>query len=225
MAFFEVEFPRFIRYGMSGGDGFSTTPNEGFSGFEQRNRNWSKSRSKWSCSVTSQQNAAGNLTDFDLLRNFHLVVGGSADAFRLYNHMDHSISMQSGSGILAPGDGANKIFQLQKTYSIAGRTYVRKITKPITSAVKDYRNVSLLDTVIMYVNGTPEPAFTLDYATGLVTFTSAPSMGAIVAADCDFHFPVRFASDDFIGTITDSDVKDGKGIVKVASMDLMEVRL
>jgi uncharacterized protein (TIGR02217 family) len=47
MAFFETEFPRTVGYKATGGPTFNTTVNEGFSGFEQRNKNWSIARAKY----------------------------------------------------------------------------------------------------------------------------------------------------------------------------------
>jgi uncharacterized protein (TIGR02217 family) len=227
MAFFEVEFPRKLSYAMTGGAMFSTSVNMGFSGFEQRNRNWNTARGKWQVMVSSQQNGSGVVTDFDLLRNFHLVVGGMADAFRLFEPTDFSISLAAGTGILTPGTGAQTIFQLTKSYKIAGRTYVRNITKPITTSVKDYQGNALTNTIVVYVNGVAKTLgvdYTLDYTTGKITFTVAPANGAVVAADCQFHWPVRFNSDEFRGTIEESDVKNNKALVSVA-VDLMEIRL
>jgi len=45
--FFECEFPTAIAFQASGGQMFSTQINEGFSGYEQRNQNWSLPRGKW----------------------------------------------------------------------------------------------------------------------------------------------------------------------------------
>lgn len=227
MSFFEVEFPRKLKYGMSGGAAFSTTVNSGLSGYEQRNRNWSKARGKWTVSAIARQNADTDvLTDFDLLRNFHLVVGGMADAFRLYEPTDHSLSLASGTGIIGTGNGSNKIFQLTKTYKVGGRSYVRNITKPITASVEDYLGNTLPNSVIVYLNAVAQMSgYTLDYTTGIITFTAAPGMGVVVSADAQFHYPVRFNKDDFPSTVDESDVLGGNAIVTCAAMELMEVRL
>lgn len=214
---------------MSGGASFSTNVNTGFSGFEQRNRNWAKARNKWTVSVMSQQDpTAESVEDFDLVRNFHLNVGGQADGFRLYEPTDHSASLEEGTGILGvTGDGSNHDFQLTKAYKIAGRTYYRKITKPITSDVDNYLGEALDDTFAAYVNGslkTVTTDYTLDHTTGILHFITAPSNGAIIAWSGDFHFPVRFASDDFKGTVQESDVRGGHAIVGV-TMDLIEIRV
>jgi uncharacterized protein (TIGR02217 family) len=229
--FFEVEFPRKLSYGMTGGNTFSTTVNKGFSGYEQRNKNWKSSLSKWTVSVHSQQGAEANgnvsfITDFDLLRDFNLVVTGQGDAFRLFEPTDYSLSLASGTGILAAPDGTNKIFQITKTYKIGGRAYIRNIKKPITPSVTDYLGNALSNTLTVYVNGVPQTlgsAYTVDYTTGLITFTTAPTLGQIVACDCQFHYPVRFNSDEFKAVIEDSNVLNGNAIVSTA-IDLIEVR-
>ena len=63
MAFFENEFPRKIGFfgttgGTMGGPGFSTIVNLGFSGFEQRNRNWTNTRHKYSLDIVAQPPSA-----------------------------------------------------------------------------------------------------------------------------------------------------------------------
>lgn len=227
MAFFEVEFPRKIAYGMTGGGVFNTSVNEGFSGFEQRNRNWAKARGKWSATVSCQQNGDNVITDFDLLRNFQLVVGGMADAFRLYEPTDHAASMQDGTGIIGTGTGAQTAFQLVKVYRLGTRTYTRKVTKPITDSVKDYQGNTLANTVTVYVNGiakTLTTDYTIDYTTGIITFVSAPALGAIIAADFEFHIPARFTADEFTGVVEVMNADTGKALVSV-TLELMEIRL
>src|ERR1051325_11055920 len=76
--FFECEFPRQIGFNSTGGSGFSTKINGGFSGFEQRNRTWKQSRGQWQIVLTGKPQAY-----FDMLHSFFLVVGGMADSFRL----------------------------------------------------------------------------------------------------------------------------------------------
>src|SRR5690348_11755490 len=98
MSFFECEFPRKIGFTSTGGNSFSTQVNLGFSGFEQRNRNWSQSRGKWQLILTSRPQS-----EFQLVYNFFLNVGGMADAFRLYWPLD-----SSGAGqFIGTGNGSN----------------------------------------------------------------------------------------------------------------------
>jgi uncharacterized protein (TIGR02217 family) len=226
MSFFELEFPRQIQYRRVGGPGFSTTINTGFSGNENRNKNWSRARSEWTASIltpAADQRPAISLQGFvDLLNAFFLNVGGRGDAFRLFDHVDN----QALGAILGTGNGTAAVFQLVKTYTIGGRTYTRTIYKPITPAVTNYQGVALAQTVKPYFNGTPVAggAWSVDATTGLVTFSPVPGAGVVVTADCQFHYPVRFDTDKLPIQVEESDVAGGNPIVSVNSFQLLEVR-
>jgi len=86
---------------------------------------------------------------------------------------------------LGVGDGATATFQLVKRYGSGLRDHVRAITKPVAGSV------------VVAVDGTPAVSFTLDAATGIVTFLagSIPGMGAEVTAGFAFDVPVRFDTD------------------------------
>jgi uncharacterized protein (TIGR02217 family) len=226
MPFFELEFPRQIQYRRVGGPGFSTTVNTGFSGNENRNKNWSLARSEWSASIltpAADQRPSVTLQGFvDLLNAFFLNVTGRGDAFRLFDHVDN----QALGAILGTGNGALATFQLLKTYAIGGRTYTRTIYKPITPDIANYQGVALPQTVKPYFNGTPvgSGAWSVNATTGLVTFSPAPGMGVVVSADCQFHYPVRFDTDKLPIQVEESDVAGGNPIISVNSFLLVEVR-
>lgn len=213
MSFFEVEFPREIGYHRLGSpSGFSTQVNEGLSGQEQRNRNWGSSRGKWTVSVMTppgSQYSGTRQSWIDILHAFHLVVGGKADAFRLKDHLDFQATNQALATI-------NGNVQLVRNYVIGGRTYTRVVTKPITAAVKDYQGNSLANTVFLHGTSTP---VTVDPATGIVTGQSAGT-----AVDFQFHYPVRFDSDELPIEVQESNVGGGQPLVAVHGVVLMEVR-
>jgi uncharacterized protein (TIGR02217 family) len=205
MAFFEVEFPTTISYQAVGGPAFSTNVNEAFSGAEQRNRNWAKVRGKWTVSLITPAGMARQ-NFIDLLESFFLVLGGKADGFRLKDHKDFQAVNQP--LIAAPG-GA----QLAKTYTIGNRSYVRAVTKPITSAIKDYKGNALADTVTFAGGGA------LDPTTGIIT---GGTPGAL--ASFQFHHPVRFDTDEFAGTMEEANVAGGEPILSWNAIALLEVR-
>lgn len=235
MAFFETEFPRCVSFKAIGGPSFNTTVNQGFGGAEQRNRNWSLTRAMYQVSLVTPPKAqfAGTPQEFiDLIRSFYLVVGGKADAFRFYDHIDHGVKGQQ----LGVGDGTNKVFQLVRDYTIGGRTYTRTITKPITSVILDYQGNPLPNTFRLYFGSTQitDIDFTtaIDATTGFLTIPGghdAPGDGVIVSADFDYHIPVRFDSDQFQFEIEESDAKNGNAIVTAGTsggqIPLIEVRL
>jgi uncharacterized protein (TIGR02217 family) len=70
-----------------------------------------------------------------------------------------------------------------KRYGSGLRDYVRTITRPAAGTVR------------AAVSGIETTAFTVDAATGLVTFTTAPAAGAAITAGFAFDVPVRFDTD------------------------------
>jgi uncharacterized protein (TIGR02217 family) len=222
MAFFECEFPRQVSFLALGGPVFSTTVNEGFSGGEQRNRNWSATRGQWTIDLHYKPQSY-----FDAAQAFFYNVGGQADAFRFKDHKDYSASGQ----LLGYGDGNTTTFQLVKNYSSAGRTYTRTIVKPIMSTISDFQGNALSDTVVIYVNGTVQTygtAWTIDATTGIVTFATAPAAGSppnAVTADFEFHYPVRFKDDALAAQVEESDVPDGDTLITWPQFELREVKI
>lgn len=229
MAFFEVQFPTQISYRAIGGPGFNTTVNKSFSGQEQRNKNRSLSRGKWTVSLTTPMSTADSSKPgpttrqqfIDMLQAFFLVVTGRGDGFRLKDHKDFQITGQQ----IGVGTGSLTTFQLIKQYTSGGRTYTRTIYKPITPAVTDYLGNSLPQTVALFDNGTPilSSDFTVDDTTGIVTIPTAPLNTHVITANAQFHFPVRFDTDDLQIQLEESDVAGGNAIASVNSITLIEV--
>lgn len=189
MSFFDCEFPRAIGFIATGGDSFMTQVNEGFSGVEQRNRNWSKSKRRFQLPFNGK-----TFEYYQLTRAFFLNVGGRADAFRFFWPLDSSVSGQS----LGAGNAVKTVFQLVKTYTVGGRTYSMDITKPIMSTVQNFKGEFLTDTVRVYLDAAEQVLhtdFEVNASTGEITFDSAPGNGVAVTADCEFHIPVRFDVD------------------------------
>lgn len=216
MAFFECEFPRNISFRSSGGPGFSTSVNAGFSGQEFRNRNWSRSRGKWKIDLKTAPDFVGNEQAYaDALRAFFMVVGAQADAFRLWDPTDHD-----GSGPLAVIAGTgNTQWQLQRQIAVGSRTYTEAIYKPVWHTVTDYKGTALTDQVEIF--GTAV-AWTIDPTTGIVTFNSDP--GVTPTADFQFHYPARFDSDTLALIGEQSFVRGGRLVISVNSMGLLEVK-
>jgi uncharacterized protein (TIGR02217 family) len=207
VAFLEVQFPTTISYKAIGGPGFNTTVNAGLSGQEQRNRNWSRARGKWTVSLTTPTGVVRQ--DYvDLLYAFFLNVGGKADAFRLKDHKDFKATNQ-------PLVTYNGVTQLARTRTVAGRDYVQIITKPITSGVTDYQGNLLADTVFLAGTNTP---VVVDPTTGAV---SGQAVGTLV--DFQYHLPVRFDTDELQMQIEESNTRDGQPIVSLNSVGLIEV--
>ncbi len=214
-----------------GGPSFNTTVNAGFSGYEQRNRNWSQVRGKWNVNLISpppSQFVGTQLQWLDIIHSFFLNVGGRADGFRFYDHKDNKATAQ----VIGVGNGASLgPYQLVKVYTTGSRSYTRLIQKPITVAVLDYQGNALTNTVVIYDNGVVVSGanYTVDATTGLVTFLGGHAIanGHTITADCQFHYPVRFDSDDWQIEIEPSNVLGGQPIVSVSQgqLPLLEIRI
>src|SRR5690606_33286115 len=95
--------------------------------------------------------------------------------------------------LLGTGDGSRRKFGLVKNYL----GFSREIFKPIEGSVR------------CAVNGIETTNFTVDWTTGVVTFSSPPLHGASVSAGFFFDVPVRFDSDDFTATWSDVNLLTG----------------
>jgi uncharacterized protein (TIGR02217 family) len=174
-SFAEVRFPPEISYGATAGPEFSTTVITVRSGAEQRNRNWAAARLRFDASTGIKTRAQA-----EAIIAFFRARGGRAQGFRFKDWSDYRASSQ----VLGTGDGARDTFQLVKRYVSGADEDARLITKPVAGSVK------------VYLNGTPQPSgWSVDTATGLVTFVSAPANGAVITADFEFDVPVRFDTD------------------------------
>jgi uncharacterized protein (TIGR02217 family) len=139
-----------------------------FSGVSQRNVNRLDPLHRYAISWHLLSQA-----ELNELRTFFHCRDGQARAFRFKDwsefwfSADGSATQPIGSiNQFGTGDGSTTIFGLYKTYSSGGVTRTRRIVKPVSG------------TVTIYVNGvlkTLTTDYTIDYSTGIVTFTSAPA--------------------------------------------------
>lgn len=181
----DILFPTLISYGSSGGPKFRTTVFSADSGYEQRKINWRYTRAEYNVSHGIKTQA-----QMDELTNFFMVVRGRAYGFRFKDFGDFRINAQ----VIGKGDGETRSFQLVKTYTFmqpeSGQSFVfeRKIIKPDWDTVAGVT----LDGV---VKSSPSD-YTVDYSTGLITFTAAPAKNIeIRVGSAEFHVPVRFDTD------------------------------
>ena len=179
--FHEVQFPPDISYGASGGPGYSTTVVTTVSGHERRNSNWAAARGKWNVAhgLKKREQVAALIAFFRARR-------GRAFGFRFKDWTDHQAFAQ----LLGIGDGSNRTFQLIKSYASGGEIESRLIAKPVPGTVKIYRD-----------GVEASSGWSVNTATGLVTFATAPASGVQVTADFEFDVPVRFDSDQMDITI------------------------
>ncbi|WP_072392071.1 DUF2460 domain-containing protein [Hyphomicrobium sp. CS1GBMeth3] len=188
MSFHEVRFPTAISRGAQGGPERRTDVVVLGSGYEERNSRWAASRRGY--------NAGYGVTSLNAL---HEVIAffeerrGRFHGFRWRDHVDWK-SCAPGAATSAldqeigTGNGANRTFQLRKTYGSAHAPFTREIRKPVAGTVK---------VAVNGVSKVESTHFTVDATTGVVLFEDgeAPAGGATVSAGFEFDVPVRFDTD------------------------------
>lgn len=199
MSFSETQFPADISYGSAGGPEFSTDVVITHSGHEQRNSNWSQARLRYNVAYGVKTKA-----QLEALITFFRARKGQAQGFRFKDWTDYEAIGQT----IGTGDGTETEFQLVKHYSEGVNTHTRIITKPIAASVNIY-----VDSVLQ------ASGYTLDSASGMVSFDSAPANGEVIQADFEFDVPVRFATDRLSSSL------DDYGVYSVRDIPLVEVRI
>ena len=167
MAFIETRFPDDISLGATGGPGFDTEVISVNSGSEQRNSIWQDAKCAWDVSH-------GVRTDAQLavLIAFFRVMKGKAKGFRFKDWQDYLVTTSNGLlGTAGVGDGT-PTYQLQKTYTLAGNTEYREITKPVSGTTGVYRGG------VLKTAGVGAGNYALDTTTGIVTWVADASSNA-----------------------------------------------
>ena len=188
MAFHEVRFPVEVAFGSTGGPERRTEIVTLGSGFEERNSPWADSRRRYNAGY-----GVRSLDDLHGVIAFFEARHGRLHGFRWKDRADFKSSAPQATPAatdqaIGTGDGAADTFQLVKSYASGSQTYTRTIRKPVAG------------TVLVAVDGqvkTESTQFTVDTATGAVTFTggNVPGVGAAVTAGFEFDVPVRFDAD------------------------------
>lgn len=191
MNFLEERLPTALSLGIQGGPLFSTTVVSTKGGHEKRNQNWSLARDRYNLAYAIKKESDW-ATVIDLFRNAR----GRLSGFRLKDWSDYKSTADMSGTITATdqlirntvtgltvGDGTTKTFQLQKTYTFGAETVARDIVKPVSA------------TTLASVNDVSTVLFSIDLATGIITFDTAPGNGLNVKAGFEFDVPVRFDID------------------------------
>ena len=186
-AFHEVLFPRDIALHARGGPERRTDIVTMGSGREERNQRWAHSRRRYDAGygVKSIASISAVLAFFEERR-------GRLHGFRWRDRMDCTSSSLNAAPShldqsIGVGDGANRVFQLVKSYGGLA-PYARPVTKPVAGSVRiGVGGVERIETT----------DFTVDVTTGEVTFATGhmAASGAVVTAGFRFDVPVRFDAD------------------------------
>lgn len=188
MSFIDIEFPREIAWGATGGPTWSTDVFSTFGGAEQRNQNRSHYLGQWDVGLVNKD-ATYTRT---LIHFFNAVAKGRFNSFRFVNLVNND--SQGADEPIGTGDGADTTFQLIRRYSSGGQTYDKTIYLPTTG------------TTTCKLNGVATTAFTVNTTTGIVTFSVAPGIGVAITASFEHALHCRFDVDAFTCTRIDPDI-------------------
>jgi len=186
MAFHNVQLDPDISYGASGGPAYGTTIQTTASGHEYRVARQARARRRYQFDkLLMEPTEWGALIDFWVARRGHL------HGFRFKDWSDYTTATDGVSArtnldvVLGTGDGLETQFQLVKVYDFGGfNPFAEPITLPVAG------------TLAVAVAGSPTTSYTVTNPGGLITFASAPALGAVVTAGFEFDRSVRFNQSD-----------------------------
>ena len=210
-----VILPLSLSFGTTTGPKTSTVVSFTDSGFRKANRRWSQHLRRFNLryALRSPQDV------YTLLKLFE-AVDGPANSFLLrdwndWNTTDGRMGDQGAGFITAAdqplentvtggivGDGTTLTYQALKRYTVGAASHGRTIKKP--------QNGTIL-VAVDAVAQTEGVDFTVDYATGIVSFASPPGAsgsptGVSVTWGGAFYVPVAFEGDEFIQSLDTHDV-------------------
>jgi uncharacterized protein (TIGR02217 family) len=187
-AFHEVLFPLDIALKSAGGPERRTEIVTLGSGREERNARWAHSRRRYDAGygIKTLESLSAVVAFFEERR-------GRLHGFRWRDRLDHSsaapeTAVTQTDQVIGTGDGATDAFPLVKSYGGLYAPYARPIAKPVPGSVR---------VAVAGDEATEDADFTVDTATGLVTFLPGhvPDVGEAVTAGFLFDVPVRFDTD------------------------------
>lgn len=175
-------FPENISYGSRFGPGFSTKIIVMDSGQEERTARWSTPKHRGDASY-----GVKTFSDLMDVKKFYIARLGPAYGFKWKDWHDYT-SASDGRATSAytdqkigDGDDTETDFQLIKTYTDSSISRTRTIIKPKTGSV-----------TIAFDGVEQLSGWTVNYTTGIVTFSVAPTAGVEITAGFEFYVPVRF---------------------------------
>lgn len=148
-------------------------------GFETRNIATAQSIFEYEIAVTP-----GDYDDetIEAVHALYKVCRGKTHGFRFRDWDPKNSSLEN--EVIGTGNGTQTAFQITKSWTLDGQTHSRKVTRPVADGFKVFKN-----------NLVQGSGFTVDYDTGIITFTSAPANGHPIAVSGYYDIPVRFAND------------------------------
>ncbi|MCA2993304.1 DUF2460 domain-containing protein [Gemmatimonas sp.] len=207
MPFHEVRFPDTISRGARGGPERRTQIVTLSSGDEERNASWANSRRRYDVAYGIRR-----ADDLAAVVAFFEARNGRLHGFRFKDWSDYRSGLPSAAIAatdqpIGTGTGSQTAFQLTKRYASGVQFWTRTIAKPVAG------------TVVMALGGVPQGSgWSVDLATGIVTFLTAPGSGVAITAGFEFDVPVRFDNDTLDVTL------DVERLGSITSIPLVEIR-
>jgi uncharacterized protein (TIGR02217 family) len=202
--FHEVRFPTALAFGSGSGIERKTQITSLSSGYERRINAQALGKRRYLIGA-----GVKSLTQASELMSFFEARCGQLYGFRFKDFADFKTGLLSNpvtptDQVIGTGDGVTKSFYLKKSYGIVQRP----IEKPVSGTVK------------VAVGGVERSlGFSVDTTTGLVSFTTAPAVGALVTAGFEFDTPVRFDADRIDLTL------ESANSGRIAAVALIEIRI
>lgn len=186
MAFRNVRMSEVIEQGAEYGPKFNTVLQRTTGGKEKRVALWEEPK--------YEGNIATGLQDQTLIEAglafFHMV-RGQADTFRFKDFADFTATTQN----LGAGNGSQTAFTIRKAYVSGGVTRYRTHLLPVSG------------TVHVFLDGVEQMSgWSVDYSTGILTFSVAPLNAVVVTATFEFDNHVRFGTDHWPVNLTQVEV-------------------
>ncbi|MFN3992134.1 MAG: TIGR02217 family protein [Tabrizicola flagellatus] len=210
MAFHEIRFPANLSFGSVGGPERRTEIVTLANGFEERNTPWQHSRRRYDAGVGLR-----SLNDVETLIAFFEARAGQLHGFRWKDWSDYKSCAPLSTPapddqLVGIGDGATTVFRLSKTYVSGLQSYTRPLLKPVEG------------TVLVAIEGDQKIEgleFSVNSATGEVTFALPPDIGTRITAGFEFDVPVRFDTDTIQTSVASFQAGD------VPTVPVVEIRL
>ncbi|MDX2483410.1 MAG: DUF2460 domain-containing protein [Pseudodonghicola sp.] len=210
MNFHEVRFPASLSFGSVGGPERRTDIVTLANGFEERNTPWAHARRRYDAGLGMRA-----LDDVETLIAFFEARQGQMYGFRWKDWSDYKsgrarAEVRFDDQVIARGDGVQRVFQVMKTYRSGAHSYARPIAKPVAGTVRVGIEQDELQEAVDY---------TVDTATGLISFAHPPGVDLAVTAGFEFDVPVRFDTDGFQTSVASFQAGD------VPTVPVVEVRV
>lgn len=183
--FLDTDFPRDINIGLVGGPRWRTDIVTLPSGAEQRLVRQARGRRRWMASYSTRTPA-----QMAALLDLFEVAQGRTHSFRMRDPNCYSTGTpyrgqySKDDVTLMTGDGVTDTCQMLRKHTVAGQTRYYPV-----------RHIESGTATIAYDGVLQSSGWSIDAATGEITFTTPPGLGVVVTGGCQFSFEARFDTD------------------------------